>query len=387
MNVVLLIFAVVLIHASSQEVEGNKNVVCYFASWTVYRPGNGKFDVENIDPTLCTHINFGFVGINEDGTLRIIDPWESNDEGLHGFRRLVALKNPKTKVMVSMGGWNEGAAKFSSVANDPALRSNLISSVISFIEKYNFDGFDLDWEYPGSREGSNPERDPENYVTLLKELKAALQPRGYLLSAAVAGGVERIDIGYRVKEVSSLLDMINVMTYDFHGYFDNYVGHGAPLYKSHYDIGPINETLNVAAGIEHWLELGADPSKLNMGVVTYGRSFTLTDPNNRQPYSSITGGGHPGPYMRQAGFLGYNEICELYPDWTYEWYDEMKVPFRYKDDQLVGYDDVRSMKEKVLYANSKKLGGIMIWSLDTDDFRGLCGEAYPLLKTIHENLK
>ncbi|CAH2001363.1 unnamed protein product [Acanthoscelides obtectus] len=184
-----------------------------------------------------------------------------------------------------------------------------------------------------------------------------------------------------------LLDMINVMTYDYHGYFENYVGHGAPLYASHYDVGPINVTLNVASGIEHWLKLGADSTKVNLGVATYGRSFTLADLNNRKPYAPITGGGLAGPYMRQEGFLGYNEICELHSDWTYEWDDEMKVPFRYKSDQLVGYDDVRSMTEKVLYANSKKLGGIMLWSLDTDDFRGLCGRAYPLLKTIKENLK
>lgn len=28
-------------------------LVCYYGSWAVYRPGSGKFPVEEIDPFLC----------------------------------------------------------------------------------------------------------------------------------------------------------------------------------------------------------------------------------------------------------------------------------------------------------------------------------------------
>lgn len=33
-----------------------KTVLCYFGSWSVYRHGDGKFDVEDIDPFVCTHL-------------------------------------------------------------------------------------------------------------------------------------------------------------------------------------------------------------------------------------------------------------------------------------------------------------------------------------------
>lgn len=62
-----------------------------------------------------------------------------------------------------------------------------------------------------------------------------------------------------------------------------------------------------AAGIEHWLNLGANASKINLGIATYGRCFTLTDPNNIELYAPATA-GHPGPYTNQSGFLGYNEV-------------------------------------------------------------------------------
>ena len=40
--------------------EGGKKVVCYYSSWAFYRPGYGKFDIDDIDPHLCTHINYGW---------------------------------------------------------------------------------------------------------------------------------------------------------------------------------------------------------------------------------------------------------------------------------------------------------------------------------------
>ena len=39
--------------------DGGKKVVCYYSSWAFYRPGYGKFDIDDIDPHLCTHINYG----------------------------------------------------------------------------------------------------------------------------------------------------------------------------------------------------------------------------------------------------------------------------------------------------------------------------------------
>jgi GH18 family chitinase len=54
---------------STESVSGN--VVCYFASWTIYRPDNGKFTALDVDPNLCTHILYAFVGLREDGTVSV----------------------------------------------------------------------------------------------------------------------------------------------------------------------------------------------------------------------------------------------------------------------------------------------------------------------------
>lgn len=46
-------------------------MVCYYGSWAVYRQGDGKFDVEDIDPGLCSHLIFGFAGLGTDNKIRV----------------------------------------------------------------------------------------------------------------------------------------------------------------------------------------------------------------------------------------------------------------------------------------------------------------------------
>jgi chitinase len=65
------------------------------------------------------------------------------------------------------------------------------------------------------------------------------------------------------------------------------------------------------AAIQHWIQQGAPRNKLNLGIGTYGRSFTLQNANNNGVGAPTTGGGNPGPYTQSSGFLGYNEVQQF----------------------------------------------------------------------------
>lgn len=97
-------------------------MVCYFSSWAVYRPGKGKFDVEDIDPFLCTHAIYAFTGLGSDYRIKSLDPWNDlyDDYGKGAFMRFTNLKtrNPSLKTLVAIGGWNEGSEKYSMVGID-----------------------------------------------------------------------------------------------------------------------------------------------------------------------------------------------------------------------------------------------------------------------------
>lgn len=116
--------------------------------------------------------------------------------------------------------------------------------------------------------------------------------------------------------------------------------------------------------------------------------------------------------------MGYNEICALLSDRTSGWNQSYNVEMSqaiatYKDEEanetrVAVFDSSRSIARKIKFAMSRNLAGAMIWSIDTDDFRGDCdigddtfadfqpspgvtlnipkryNANYPLLRTINE---
>jgi hypothetical protein len=218
----------------------------------------------------------------------------------------------------------------------------------------------------------------KNFILLLKELKKTLAGAGKLLTIAVGATETSASQSYDIPSVAATVDFINLMTYDLHGTWDAKTGINAPLHAG----SDTNKQLNVEACVNYWLSKGCPADKLVIGIPLYGRSFTLANPASYQINAQIRGGGKAGQYTRQSGFLGYNEICMfLKSGWKREWESSQMVPFAHQGDQWVGYDDVESIKKKMEFMKQKNLGGVMFWSIETDDFKNTCGAGnYPLLK-------
>lgn len=284
-------------------------VVCYFTNWAWYRQEGGKYLPEDIDTDLCTHIVYGFAVLDRDSlTIKTHDSWADLDNEF--YSRVVAHKQKGTKVTVAIGGWNDSAGdKYSRLVRDAAARARFIRHVVSFIERYDFDGLDLDWEYPvcwqvDCKKGYEDEK--EAFTALVKELSEAFKPKGYLLSTAVSPSKKVIDAGYEVAELSKYFDWIAVMTYDFHGQWDKKTGHVAPMYEHPDDF---EKTFNANFSINYWIQEGAPARKIIMGIPMYGQSFSLADNNKHGLNAATYGGGEAGPATRSRGFLSYYEIC------------------------------------------------------------------------------
>uniref|UniRef100_A0A182V0N1 GH18 domain-containing protein n=1 Tax=Anopheles merus TaxID=30066 RepID=A0A182V0N1_ANOME len=320
-------------------------VVCYLASWSNYREGSGSFNVSYIVPDHCTHLVYTFAGLNIGGGIDSLDYF--NDVNVNkGYARVVALKeeNPCLKVLLAIGGWNEGSEKYS-------LR------------------------------GGIPE-DRENFVLLVQALRNRFARRNKILTAAVSASKQILQAGYDLPKLCEELDFINLMTYDYSR--SDKATLDAPLYGD----SSTGETIDTT--IAYISKSGCPMDKFSLGITTHAKTYTVVPSRLMAPGIKAVSPGAPGPYTRSAGSLGYNEVCEmLKPNrttpnpWVVKSLAQNAVKYAYHDDQWMTFDGIETIGTKVKYAMDKKLGGIMLWTIDTDDFQGDChNEAYPLLQTV-----
>ncbi len=343
-------------------------VIGYFPSWSIY--ADPPYLVTDIPADQLTQINYAFAGISDAGEIALLDPWADTQVPYPGsdqpgnFHQLQLLKaaHPSLQTLISIGGWS-ASGKFSDVALTPESREKFARSVVDFIQRYGFDGVDIDWEFPtGGGADGNVERpeDVDNFVLLLQALRDQLDAGHYLLTIAAGSGKS----AYQPLDwarIAPLLDWINVMTYDFVGAWSAVTGFNAPLYNSTPnppEAGSVDQTLS------DLLALGIPADKLVMGVPFYGRAFAGAAPENHglhQPFAGVPEGTDGAVVYRD---LAANQIA-TYPRY---WDAAAQVPWLYDPatQTMISYDDPESLALKAQYVRDHDLGGIMIWALNQD---------------------
>eukprot|EP01064_Diplonema_japonicum_P020499 TRINITY_DN299_c0_g1_i2.p1 TRINITY_DN299_c0_g1~~TRINITY_DN299_c0_g1_i2.p1 ORF type:complete len:355 (+),score=68.94 TRINITY_DN299_c0_g1_i2:39-1103(+) len=154
----------------------------------------------------------------------------------------VAKQHGISSVLLSVGGGGR-SSYFPNVVKKKDRRERLVKSLLKLCEEYELGGIDIDWEVPSSPE------EKKGLVTLLKELKEALNLAGLRLTVALHYWDQ---LG---KDIHQHVDRINFMTYDFQGTPD---GH--------------HSFIGTEKTIKAMISSGVPASKIAMGVPVYGRS-------------------------------------------------------------------------------------------------------------------
>lgn len=369
----------------ASEVSENQPVImAYYVPEADYKP-------ETIPVEKLTHIIFSFTNVI-DGEMKFRQP----DNAGPKLEALVAQKarNPELKVMIACGGW--GADGFSDMALTPEGRAKFIASAATFIAKYNLDGLDMDWEYPGISGAGTMARDADtkNFTELMKGLREMLDtfddPK--TLTFASAGWKRYYDY-IEINEIMKYADYTNVMTYDLVSGVSEYTGHHTALgavtnaeisgtpFQKHLDSlyqasrGQDSDPRSTQKIVDFLIEQNVAPKQIVIGAAFYGRVWKGVSPENNGLYQR--GGG------MHIGWYAYHAIRENYEQdslFVRYWDEKVKAPYMYNatDSLMVSYDDTVSVAEKTKYAMKKGLGGIMFWELgnDTKEEGGLLDAIY-----------
>lgn len=372
------IYSIILfLVATSSIFSADYKVIGYYPNWAIYR--SSPFKPKDINPELLTHICYAFINYDTAGNLVLFDPWadvqyreewNSPDRPFWGnFYHLVQLKkkHPHLKTMASIGGWTL-SDNFSVMAANPQARKNFVKNCIQFCDQYQFDGIDLDWEYPGFEPHRGRPEDKINFTLLLKELHAAAkahQPALLVSIAAPAGpwNCENIEL----EKIHSYLDHINLMCYDMHGPWG---GSGDPVTNHHAPLYPTKEGhsgLNIDSVIKYYLAKGVPPEKIILGMPLYGRTFAQANSTSTGLFSSYSGPGTST--TAEAGLRFFSDIKKnLIKTYVLHWDAQSQVPYLHnpKTHDFITFDNETSFRIKCEYIKEMNLGGAMVWDLSMD---------------------
>ncbi len=350
-----------------------KRLVGYFTSWSIYARG---YHASSIPAGLLTHVNYAYAIISNEGNCI---PGDAKADATN-MPELQALRqaDPSLRLLISIGGRGT-KEQFSQAASSTASRQQLARSCIQFMQQNGFDGIDVDWEFPASQEKSA-------YSALLSEFRRQMDvlppPRGgehYLLTiAAGASPYQYNNLPLQGSDsITSYLDWINLMTYDFHGPWSTQVNFNAPLHALPDDPAPSSlerTTFNIDSAVQAYLSAGVPAEKLVLGVPFYGYGWEkvpLGDPS-RPGLFQTPGGPAPGTWS-EGGVFDYKDLVDHYlidgSGYTRYWNSDAAVPWLYNPgtETWISYDDPQSLAAKAAYAHTWGLGGMMVWQLSTDD--------------------
>lgn len=290
----------------------------------------------NVDALLLDFVIYAFALINPDGSLEVYST--------RYLRELVNLKleNPELLVILGIGGW--GAEGFSDAALTPTSRYAFAREVQRWVNEYNLDGVDIDWEYPGSSAAgiiSRPQ-DRENFTLLLTALRDVLGDEAWL---SVAGTGEASYIrNVQIADIAPIINYFNLMAYDFTaGETGATAGrHQSNLYPSDLSLG----NNSVDTQVNNLINAGMPSYQILMGIPFYGRygaTSTKTFDELRKNY------------INRNGFRVL-------------WDNVAKAPYIVdpNGDFAYSYDNLLSIYFKGLYIVENCLGGMFSWQSGMD---------------------
>lgn len=308
-----------------------------------------------------SHINYAFVDIKDRKA------WLHNEAtDTVNFRKLNELKaiNSDLKIMISIGGWT-WSKHFSDAVLTEESNRDFAKSAVDIVSKYNLDGVDIDWEYPGMIGDSNTYRpeDAQGYTRMFKYLREELDQLGkqtgkkYFVTTAIGGSREFLQ-HTEMEKAQHYLDYINLMSYDFDNTYDNMSSHQSNLYT------PENMPWIYSAdlAINNLKKVGVNLSKIVMGICFYGKGAVVIDTTNHGLYRirirPAFGGGYThikDSLVNQKGFVRY-------------WDKDSQAPYLFNAEKkmLITYDDEQSVKLKCDYIRKYHLGGAMFWEYFSD---------------------
>ncbi|KAF5469580.1 hypothetical protein F2P56_013643 [Juglans regia] len=332
--------------------------------------------VNQIDPTLFTHLYAGFAVVNKTPLEDSVITFPPNNEYI--FQTFPESVQPhgnthahKVKALLSIGGPDSDETPNISEAiayqvSDPNRRTTFIKKSIKLARKYNYDGLDLCWLYPSNGAYPNLLAD---FILFLNEWRLNVnedknKPK-LLLTATVfhhpvIPSIDGNDFSYPIEALSRNMDWINVLATDFYTPSNSATKTG-PV---HAWLNPKEEKTCGSHGIGMWTEGSKiETKKLVLSLPFYGYEWTLEKLAEHAFFAPAKQGSKlPIEYRKiKADYLDKHK-CPVVDGGEYV------AAYLYSGATWIGFDDEQWISTKIkLAVLGMNLRGYFAWDVTADD--------------------
>ncbi|HEX7754145.1 MAG TPA: glycosyl hydrolase family 18 protein [Niabella sp.] len=308
------------------------------------------------DFSKITHLIYGFGHLDSLGHLAL---FRSKDTAALKAFQIIKHKYPRLKTMIALGGWG-GCKPCSGTFSHPDSIEQFSVSVKKFLQEYQLDGIDLDWEYPaiqGVPDHPFSPADKQHFTSLVISLRKKLGDKK-LITFAAGGFQYYLNESIEWQKVAGVVDFVNLMTYDLvHGYSTK-TGHQSSLYAA------LPGEASVDRAIQFFKSIHFPLGKIIVGVPFYVRVFQVDTTINNGLFQ-------PGRFLFMSGYRWNTDSLSAANGFIQYWDDHAAAPYWFNKERklFATGDNERSLKLKTAYIRENHLGGIMFWELFYDTFK------------------
>jgi GH18 family chitinase len=229
--------------------------VAYFPA---YR-GINSIDTTTLDH--LTHVIFSFLKPKEDGSLVLDNSVENVDNVVK------LIKRHNCKAIIALNGSDN---IYTTLLSNPATRSQLIDNIVNYAVEKQFDGVDMDWEYPNASKGNDV-----TFGLFMQELSQKLHSWHKTLSMAVTAGIFAGPVKDGINQTAiDACDFVNLMAYDG-------INTDSNRPNDHSSYAMAERVLNI------WLtQKNLPKEKAVLGLPAYGKTATNTSMSFRDLLSN-----------------------------------------------------------------------------------------------------
>lgn len=288
--------------------------------------------LDQVDGNLCSHLILASAKLDSNGNISLstktINEKSFSTNELKKEINNFKYKFPQVKLMISVSNDQESQG-FQKASIDSDKRQRFARSAIEFLQSFNLDGIDLDWEFPNNPTNFvvNPRKEYERLglIKICNSIREAIvgnyfnrqvaeqhqlknqtqykhthltnnqdsQVESYLLTLLIGSQEAVLKSSYDFKQLTNFVDWFNIKSYDYFLFkpYTPFTGPNSPLYSIVDSYVPILNKLSFTWTLNRLLVEDEIPKeKIIMGIPTFGRAYRLMFKNNQPaPFTLAVG--------------------------------------------------------------------------------------------------